>query len=160
VDLGPDNKPPVAINAPGAWEPPDVGTPIRWVPPDEVAEVWAQVGPMIARAILTRSGYTLNAVLRELLAGRTQLWVIGDFDGAVVTMVQNRPAQRVLWVLFMAGDGMDEWLDDWLQVQEKYALYAQCKAIEFSGRKGWHKVAASRARYKPIMTLFRMEIEP
>ena len=134
-------------------------TPVGLVPVDKVPGVWRRIEPILARAVKPVTGQSTDSVLLEVLKGRFQLWVVGDLRGVVITQVQSRPTQRVVWIQFLAGDAMSEWLSDWIGVLEKYAVSLQCTAIEFNGRKGWHKISADYPEYKPIMTLFRKDLE-
>lgn len=121
--------------------------------------VWPKVEPVLRRAVKPVTGYTLESVLTELQTGHMQLWVVNDFQGVVITQIKVLPLHRVLWVMFMAGDHMDEWLDDWIAVQEAYARHNECVAVEFSGRQGWNKIAKRHREYKPTWTIFRRELD-
>ena len=137
----------------------ELETPIGGVPAEQVMRVWQRVAPILKRALGPESGYTLESVLTELQLAQMQLWVVGDFQGVVVTQIKVLPTQKVLWVMFLAGEHMDDWLADWIQVQEEYARFNGCAAVEFSGRKGWNKIAQKHKGYKPMWTIFRRELD-
>lgn len=122
-------------------------------------KVWAGVEPVLARVIKPDTGYTMQSVLNALQLGKMQLWVIGDFQGVVITQIEDRPAQRVLYTLFLAGNNMSEWIDEWCEVQDEYARHNGCAAVEFNGRKGWNKIGESKPEWKAIRTVFRRELE-
>lgn len=135
------------------------GTPIGVVEAPDVMAVWDKVEPILQRVVRPDTGHTLDSVRIALLMGHMQLWVIGDFQGVVVTQIENRPSENVLFVQFMAGDDMKVWLDDWIEVMEQFARYNNCTVVEFSGRKGWCKIAERQGEhYKPIRTTFRREL--
>lgn len=127
------------------------------VPSTDVIRVWPAVEPMLARVVLPETGHTLQSVLTALQMAKMQLWVIGDFQGVVVTEIQDRPAQRVLFTPFLAGENMSEWLDEWCELQDAYAQHNGCAAVEFNGRKGWNKIGEKRPEWKAIRTVFRRE---
>lgn len=131
---------------------------IGGVPADRILDVWHKVEPLLARVVKPQTGYALPHVLTELQLGNMQLWVIGDFQAIVVTMVQSRPLHKVLWVQFLAGENMDEWLPDWVQVQEAYARALDCEAVEFCGRKGWGKIQKHHQQFKHVWTIYRCEL--
>lgn len=133
------------------------GLPIGGVPIEHVMTVWDRVEPILARVVKPETGQSLDSVRSQLLTGNAQLWVIGDFQGVVVTTIEDRPTQRVLFTPFLAGDNMAEWLDDWIEMQDSYAQYNDCAAVEFSGRKGWGKIAETRPEWKATRTIFRRE---
>lgn len=137
----------------------ELQTPIGGVPSHRIMDVWERVEPLFKRVVKPETGWSLRSLLTALQMGQFQLWVIGDFQAVVVTQVQDRPEQRVLWVQFIVGDDMQEWLDDWITVQEAFAREHDCAAVEFSGRKGWHKISEKQHEaYKPVLTIFRREL--
>ena len=125
------------------------------VPPEYLIIAWPDTERILQRVVKPDTGYALNDVLNELQLGTMQLWVIGDFKGVVVTTVNVKPLHKVLWVQFLAGDHMDDWLDEWIQTQEAYAKHNDCVAIEFNGRKGWSKMQKHHSDYKPVTTIYR-----
>lgn len=137
----------------------DVTNAIGGVRAELLMPVWPKAQQVLRRAVKPVTGYTMEAVLNELQTGHMQLWVINDFQGVVVTQIKVLPLHRVLWVMFIAGDHMDEWLDDWIAVQEAYARHNECVAVEFSGRQGWNKIAKRHREYRPTWTIFRRELD-
>ena len=123
-----------------------------------VLRVWPHVEGLLSRVVKPESGHTLDSLLTALQLERFNLWVIGEYQGVAVTKVENRPAQRVLWIQFIAGDHMKGWLDDFVEFMENYAHDSKCAAIEFSGRKGWNKIGERHPAYKPVWTTFRREL--
>lgn len=132
--------------------------PIGGVPSDHIMTVWERIEPMLKRVVHIDTGQTLDSVRMELLTARAQLWVIGDFQGLAITSIEDRPSQRVLFTPFLVGEKMSEWLDEWIEVQDNYARYNQCVAVEFSGRKGWNKIGEKKPEWKPVRTIFRREL--
>lgn len=132
---------------------------IGGIPSDQIMSVWPGVEPVLARVIKPDTGYTMQSVLTALQLANMQLWVIGNFQGVVVTQIENRPAQRILYTLFLAGDNMAEWIDEWCEVQDAYARHNGCAAVEFNGRKGWNKIGEAKPEWKAIRTVFRRELE-
>ena len=130
---------------------------IGGVAPEHLMPIWAKIEPILARVVKPETGHSLDSVRMSLLSSHAQLWVVNDFQGVIVTTIEDRPTQRVLFTPFLAGDNMDEWLDDWIEVQDQYAQFHGCAAVEFSGRRGWNKIGESRPEWKPIRTIFRRE---
>lgn len=131
---------------------------IGGVPSDLVMKVWPGVEPVLARVIKPDTGYTMQSVLNSLQLAKMQLWVIGNFQGVVITQIEDRPSQRILYTLFLAGNDMSEWIDEWCEVQDEYARHNGCAAVEFNGRKGWNKIGESKPEWKAIRTVFRREL--
>lgn len=129
------------------------------VPSTDVMKVWPAVEPMLQRVVTRETGHTLQSVLTALQMARMQLWIIGNYQGAVVTEIQDRPAERVLFTLYLVGEDMKAWIDEWCDLQDQYAQHNGCAAVEFNGRKGWNKIGESRPEWKSIRTVFRREFE-
>lgn len=137
----------------------EIETPIGGIPADLVVRAWDRVEPILRRVVKPATGYRLEDVLTRLQLAQWQLWVIGNYQAVAVTEVQVRPLHNVLWVQFIAGDNVDEWLGDWEQVLEAFARANDCEAVEFNGRRGWHKFQHKFRDYKPVMTTYRREID-
>ena len=133
-------------------------TPIAGVPSHHIMRVWERVEPLFKRVVKPETGWSLKALLTALQLGYIQLWIIGNFQGVVTTQILERPTEKVLWVQFMAGKNMVDWLDDWIKVQEAFARDRSCSVVEFSGRKGWKKICETHVAYRPISTTFRREL--
>ena len=137
----------------------EIDTPIGGVPPMEIMSVWDKAAPLLQRVVKPESGYDLGHVLTQLQMARWQLWVIGDFQAVAITEIQIRPLHKVLWCQFVAGDDVDEWLDDWERVMSEYAKAMDCAAVEWSGRRGWAKFQQKYSKvYKAVMTTYRKEL--
>ncbi len=135
-----------------------IRTPIGGVMPDMAAAVWPKIEPLLDRVVTPDSGFSTAAILEGVKSGTMQLWVIGDFQAVVVSYIQVRPLHKVLWMQFIAGEEMREWLEDWIVFIEGFARHHDCEAIEFSGRKGWLRRLKSHPEYRPVMTIFRREL--
>jgi len=131
---------------------------IGGVPAHLLMPVWPRTEALLKRVVKPETGYGLLDVLTNLQIGKWQLWIINDFQAAVITEIQNRPLHKVLWCQFIAGDDFDQWLSDWERVQAEFARSNDCVAVEFAGRRGWQKMQASYADYKPIRTIYRKEL--
>lgn len=135
-----------------------IETPISGVPSWGVMKVWDRVEPLLDKVVKPESGWDMHHVLNALQTASMQLWVIDDFKAVVVTYVQPRPLHNVLWIQFLAGTHMSDWLDDWIAVQEEFAKFNHCAAIEFAGRDGWKKITEQHPEYKPILTTIRRNL--
>lgn len=127
---------------------------------DQLSHVVHRVLPLLERVVLPETGCTPYTVLDDIAQGRIALWVIDDFKAITCTQYQERAAGgRVLWNVWLAGDDMDEWVADWLKVQEAFARQGGCTAIEFAGRKGYaRKYMPHFNQFKAIRTVYRQEL--
>jgi hypothetical protein len=114
----------------------------RLVPIEEVGLVWSTVAPILATSIDCDDGRrSLHSVLRQLVNGENQLWVVTDIDpiGAVVTAILHYPHKRVLRVEWLAGERFSEWAH-LIGVLEDWAREQQCASVEIAGRMGFARV--------------------
>lgn len=137
---------------------PRLQTPIGGVPAPYVPTLWPYVLPLLELVVRPRTGFTLESVYAALLERRMQLWVIGDLQAIVITTVQERYTENVLWVQFIAGSRMRTWLDDWIVVMTAFAREKNCAAIEFAGRSGWAKIWKSHRDWQPVSTTYRKDL--
>ena len=137
----------------------EIATPISGVQRDQIGTVLHKLLPLLQSVVKPATGHTPESVIGELLTGELALWVIGDFDAITITRIQERPTGRVLWNEWLAGSNMDDWVGDWLSVQEAYARSLDCTAIEFAGRNGYkRKYNPVFDQFKAIRTIFRQEL--
>lgn len=122
----------------------DLTTPIGGVPAEYVLAVWPKIEPILKRVVTPDTGFDLAHVLAQLQDGLWQLWVVGNFDAVIITSIEIRPLHKVLWVHYCAGDNFEEWVDDWVTLQDEFGRAQGCKAVEFVGRTGWTRVLAAR----------------
>lgn len=123
-----------------------------------IDSVWPEVVPVLKRVVTEETGQTLEALHERLVNREMQLWVIDNYKAVVVTCIHKRPLHNVLWVEYIAGEDMDDWLNSWMSLQEHYARQYNCAAIEFSGRKGWKHFQKKYPEYREILTTFRKDL--
>lgn len=131
---------------------------IGGVPAVQVMKVWDRLEPLLKRVVKPNTGYTTEHVLTELQLNKMQAWVVNDFQAVVITSIVVKPLHNVLFVLFLAGDYMDDWLPDLVEFLDDAAVKADCEAVEFQGRKGWGKINKHFPEYKPLWVTYRREL--
>ena len=138
----------------------DIDTHIWGVMDWQVPMFAHRIYPLLEKVATPESGHTPESVMSDIAAGRLALWVIEDFKAITCTQFQNRDdGSLVLWNMWLAGEDMDEWVEDWLRVQEAYARAAGCVAIEFAGRKGYaRKYMPHFDQFRAIRTVYRQEL--
>ena len=92
----------------------------------------------------TRGRATVDDILRMVLNGQMQLWVVyqdGIVYGHVVTEIKQYPQCKMLTIQYCAmQSGTLEQIEDKMhETAENFARDAGCKGIEFVGRPGWRK---------------------
>jgi len=118
--------------------------------------VWDWVEPLLSK-VANKGGFTSDSILTDVQMGQAQLWSAEGL-AVLVTRIVQRPMEKVLWVEWLSGERMDEWLDKWEEVQNEFAKANGCTAVEFQGRKGWHKLNKAYEDYRPLATIFRKDL--
>lgn len=123
---------------------------INLIPPGQVAGLVPALLPYFAETQKwARGRIVVDDVLRLVLNGHMQLWVVNDGEkvfGHVITEIKQYPQCKMLTVQYCA---MEPWTmaavsEKMHQTAEQFARGAGCAGVEFVGRPGWRKVAAEQ----------------
>lgn len=127
---------------------------IRPVLFNEVLDEWHWVEPLLAKAVdRMDSGMSIEDILTRIQTRHMQLWVVPE-EMAAVTTIQNHPQFRVCIIAYMGGEGMKEWLGEFLEVVGDWASQNGCKYLEGWGRPGWEK-ATKEFGFEKALTVMR-----
>ena len=111
--------------------------------PEDVAYVWEEVVPLLARvAPHTEGELEPDDYIEPLTHGDMQLWVVIEnkhVNAALVTQIVPYPQKKVLRLISLAGEDFQE-IKNFLEMVEVFALKNECSALEMWGRKGWKKL--------------------
>lgn len=104
------------------------------------AEFWARITPLLEAAVERSHGrYLLSHILHQILTGYQQLFLAFEDDeilGFVVTQVMVYPNKKNLALHFMAGERLENWAGDMLELIERWREDNNCAGMECSGRPG------------------------
>ncbi len=116
-------------------------TKVVGVCPSQLGIFWPLASKQIDRANnITETGYSLGDLKKKIETGKNQLWLIDNGRAAAITAIMEYPLHRAIKVTYLGGDGMNEWLADFVEVVEEFGRDNDCKFIETNGRKGWERV--------------------
>ena len=111
--------------------------------PEDVAYVWEEVVPLLARVVPHTEGeLEPDDYIEPLTHGDMQLWVVIEnkhVNAALVTQIVPYPQKKVLRLISLAGEDFQE-IKNFLEMVEVFALKNECSALEMWGRKGWKKL--------------------
>jgi len=113
------------------------------VAPDDIPHIWENVHPHL-EAMEPHSEGELSPedFYESLMNKEMQLWIaIEDKEllASMVTQIIPYPRKRVLRIISIGGEGMDQWIG-YIPIVEDWALSMGCTALECWGRKGWLKI--------------------
>ena len=116
----------------------------RLLEPTEVLQQWEDIRPLIHRVNEKSYGlYTTEDILYELLEANFQLWTItkgAKLRAVFITVVTDYPQKRVCDVMWLAGEGIHEWLNEALAALESWARTLGCDLLRPTGRKAWGRL--------------------
>jgi len=109
---------------------------------DSILPNWGSIEPHLQR-VLTKidSGHTVDDVLDKLQWRQMQLWNVANWRAIAITQVTILPQHKVLSIIYLSGDGIDDWLTNLVETLKNYAEQSDCKYMELYGRDGWRKKA-------------------
>ena len=131
---------------------------VRGVPASQIPLVWHCVEPILSRAILKHTDEDANAALLDLMQEKSQLWVIGDFDAVCLTQINIRQTVKVLWIYYVAGDNLKDWIGELVKQLGAFAAFKGCTRLEFTGRLGWKRVLEKHGFGRTLMTM-RLDLD-
>ncbi len=115
----------------------------RLLAPEDVAYMWEEVVPLLARvAPHTEGEMEPDDYIEPLTHGDMQLWVVVENKrviAALITQIIPYPQKKILRLISLAGEEFDK-IKDFLDVVEAFAIKYECSALEMWGRKGWKKL--------------------
>jgi hypothetical protein len=134
---------------------------ISIVPTDMADKFLDKALPLLEKSIpYSKSRMTIDVVSECILSGAHNLWICLDGDEmvtAITTGITQYGERKFMTIHCCGGDRVLEWFSDFLDLLEKLAVYNECVAIEFLGRKGWESFVAQKG-LKPIAALFHKDL--
>src|SRR5262245_30921885 len=84
--------------------------------------------------------WTLEALIDGVFQGWMNCWVIVGIESislVVFTQIVHYPANKMLRIVLIAGNGLDQFFDVAEAAIEKFAIDNGCVLLEAHGRPGW-----------------------
>lgn len=111
---------------------------------DQLDTVWPSLLPMVTRGLSHGQGDSMHPchILDDLKAGNMVLWVSykGEtLEAGMVFEVNEFPAKKVVFVVMLAGERMDDWVEDMEKAILQYCENVGADCIEASCRPGLAK---------------------
>lgn len=118
---------------------------VAGVPAAEMTDIWPEVAPLLARAVVFSAGRMNMDLLEKAVKARDmQLWVArvdGKIVGAWVTRLASHIAgAKLCEIVFCGGGDLERWMTPGLAVTEAWAVAQGYPRIEVLGRHGWERL--------------------
>lgn len=132
---------------------------VRLVRGDEALANKSRLEGLVEKVMTPRTGWTPDDLWNDIATERSQLWVVGDFEGFCTTNIEVRTRGRFLWVAFLAGQDYRAWIDNLVEALSEYAVAHRCIIIEFLARPGFERVPETKKhKCKHIQSLFQIDM--
>jgi len=115
---------------------------VAMVSPDDVHAIWESVVPLLEPSQHDQSEFSISDFFELITEGEMHLWVAIEGKEIIACMISQFhtvPQKRVLRIIFISGEGMDRWIENFPMV-ENFALMNGCTFLEVWGRKAWIKI--------------------
>lgn len=122
---------------------------ISQVAPEQLDLVWPHFLPLVKRGLRHGQGDSMAPchILKGIQSGEMNLWIAHqgeNLQAGLIYMVNQFPTKKVVFVVMLVGDRMEEWVEEMetMLIQYKESIGADC--IEASCRKGLAKKLMER----------------
>lgn len=108
---------------------------------DSILPNWGSYAPLLERVIEKMDpGFSADDVVQGCLAGAYTMWNINNWMAIAITQPVQTPQFKTLTVIYLSGDGLKLWKDEFAAAMTAEAQREQCKFIEWYGREGWRSI--------------------
>ena len=109
---------------------------------EDVPMIWEDVIPLMEASQNQQRELSIDDFFECIMDETMQLWVAIEDKEIIACMVSQFatfPQKRVLRIIYISGEGMDRWIENFPMV-ENFALMNGCTFLEVWGRKAWIKI--------------------
>jgi len=139
---------------------------ISLVPSDKIGLIWDQAEKYLKKSASRSNGrIRVEDIFHDLISSKTHLWVIfdtGDLSivGVQITLFNNYPTgKKMLCLEHTAGENMQEWVENAINLIIKFAKDNQCDGIEGIGRHGQWNWVKNKKGWKRPATFYEYNFE-
>ena len=117
---------------------------LSYVFTDDVERVWADIAPILKKAVRLTDDQTMDTLLSSLLLEKMQLWIGHEGDvivyAGVTQILNSQSGKKTAQIMYLSGSRLSEWSERHRKVIEAWAKNIGCDRVEIVGRRGWEKV--------------------
>ena len=131
------------------------------IEPEAVLKVWPQCVDHVEDALkYSFDDMTPTQVLGMILTDRLQLVLVTRGAEIIASMTVEfceYASGKICHIMTVAGDDMEKWVDEFVEVWKAIASENGCAYISIKGREGWARYAKKHG-FKHCYTYMRLEI--
>ena len=104
----------------------------------------------------------IEDIYEKLLVAEMQLWIVYDEDANIKSVLTTEiviyPRMKTCRIVTLGGEGMDIWVEQFLDILEEWAIDNDCVAMETACRKGFIK-KLEKFGYEHTYTILTKELQ-
>ena len=136
---------------------------ISGIPSERVDEVWHECKEYVQMGNnKSKEEMTIDDIYEKLLTADMQLWIVFSKDreiySVLTTEIVTYPRKTTCRIVTLGGEGLDEWVEDLLNILEEWAKEQGCVAMETCCRKGFTK-KLKKYGYEHAYTVLGKELQ-
>lgn len=124
------------------------------IAPENLDTVWDEVEPFIESAILDHNFESTTQAYNQIKNNEMVLFIGANPENEIVVvcvveiLVSGvKPLYKRLNCVYLAGNGIEDWMEFLYTYLENYALSKGCQDVQIVGREGWLRKIK---RYKKV----------
>ena len=137
---------------------------VSGIPSSKIDEVWEECKDYIEMGNdKSRQEMNLEDIYKKLSDADMQLWVIFDpkdkeIHSVLTTEIVTYPRKKTCRIVTLGGQNLDDWVEEFLDILEEWAVAHNCMAMETCCRKGFIK-KLEKFGYKHTYTILGKELQ-
>lgn len=129
------------------------------IDPSSAVAMWPDISHFADDALeFAFDGMKAEDVLSWIVSGRLVLVVLTRDQEIIASMtleIVERDHEKICHCLTFAGDDLESWIDQWLDIWETIARELGCQKITIKGREGWARYARRLGFQHMYTSMFR-----
>ena len=136
---------------------------VSGIPSSKIKKVWNMCKDYIEMGNnKSKQEMNLEDIYEKLLTADMQLWVIynedKEIESVLTTEVVIYPRMKTCRIVTLGGQDLDDWVEQFLDILEKWAIDNDCIAMETACRKGFIK-KLEKFGYEHTYTILTKELQ-
>ena len=136
---------------------------VSGIPSHRLDEVWEDCKPYVEMGNnKSQEEMNIDDIYEKLIDSEMQLWIIfnekKEIHSVLTTQIITYPRKTTCRIVTLGGEGLDDWVDQLLDILEEWAIEQGCVAMETCCRKGFTK-KLERLGYEQTYTVLGKELQ-
>ena len=136
---------------------------VSGIPSSRITDVWDKCKEYIELGNnKSKQEMNIEDIYEKLLVAEMQLWIVYDEEANIKSVLTTEiviyPRMKTCRIVTLGGEGMDIWVEQFLDILEEWAIDNDCVAMETACRKGFIK-KLEKFGYEHTYTILTKELQ-